>query len=113
MAADTARFGDTHAKWALTPIWSMSQRLPRRVGSATAKRLMFTADMIDGLEAVRIGLAEQVFPMADFDSEILSLTRRIVANSSFSHRANKRLLDAIPPLALVFQISYLETCAHL
>ena len=26
LAADTAKFGDTHAKWALTPIWGMSQR---------------------------------------------------------------------------------------
>ncbi|HPU15208.1 MAG TPA: enoyl-CoA hydratase/isomerase family protein, partial [Polymorphobacter sp.] len=41
VAADDARFGDTHAKWALTPIWGMSQRLPRRVGAASAKRLMF------------------------------------------------------------------------
>ena len=24
VAADTARFGDTHAKWALTPVWGMS-----------------------------------------------------------------------------------------
>ena len=24
----TARFADTHAKWALTPLWGMSQRLP-------------------------------------------------------------------------------------
>ena len=42
VAADNALFADTHAKWALTPIWGMSQRLPRRVGLATAKRLMFT-----------------------------------------------------------------------
>lgn len=94
LAADTARFGDTHAKWALTPIWGMSQRLPRRVGIATAKRLMFSADMIDADEAVRIGLAEYSVPLADFDSEIQSLAERIVANSSFSHAANKRLLEA-------------------
>ncbi len=62
LAADDARFGDTHAKWALTPVWGMSQRLPRRVGLATAKRLMFTADMIDAAEAVRIGLAEYSVP---------------------------------------------------
>ena len=60
IAAESARFGDTHAKWALTPIWGMSQRLPRRVGVATAKRLMFTADMIGADEAFRIGLVEQV-----------------------------------------------------
>lgn len=94
VAADNARFGDTHAKWALTPVWGMSQRLPRRVGEATAKRLMFTADMIDAAEAVRIGLAEYAVPLANFDAEIERLAGRIVANSAFSHAANKRLLDA-------------------
>jgi enoyl-CoA hydratase/carnithine racemase len=94
VAADNAKFGDTHAKWALTPIWGMSQRLPRRVGAATAKRLMFTADMIDAAEAVRIGLAEYAVPIADFDAEIEKLATRIVANSAFSHAANKRLLEA-------------------
>ncbi|MCW0214255.1 MAG: enoyl-CoA hydratase/isomerase family protein [Pseudonocardia sp.] len=94
IAADDARFGDTHAKWALTPVWGMSQRLPRRVGAATAKRLMFTADMIDAGEAVRIGLAEYAVPLASFDAEIEALATRVVANSLFSHAANKRLLDA-------------------
>ena len=94
VAADTARFGDTHAKWALTPIWGMSQRLPRRVGVATAKRLMFTADMIDAGEALRIGLCESVTPLERFDAEVAALATRIAANSRFSHAANKRLLDA-------------------
>lgn len=94
VAADDARFGDTHAKWALTPIWGMSQRLPRRVGIATAKRLMFTADMIDADEAARIGLAEYVVPAADFDREIAAIAGRIIANSPFSLRAYKRLLEA-------------------
>lgn len=99
VAADNARFGDTHAKFALTPVWGMSVRLPRRVGIAAAKRLMFTADMIDAAEAVRIGLAEYAVPAADFDTEIASLASRIAANSRFTHAANKRLLekaDAIP-----------------
>jgi len=94
IAADTAKFGDTHAKWALTPIWGMSQRLPRRVGMATAKRLMFTAEMINAAEALRIGLAEQVVPLDEFDTAIDALARQILANSPFSHSANKRLLEA-------------------
>ena len=93
-AADDARFGDTHAKWALTPVWGMSQRLPRRVGIATAKRLMFTADMIGADEAVRIGLAEYTVPRDRFEEEIAAVAGRIVANSAFSHAANKRLLEA-------------------
>lgn len=94
LAADTARFGDTHAKWALTPVWGMSQRLPRRVGISTAKRLMFTADMIGADEAARIGLAEYVVPIDDFEDEIALLASKIVANSAFSHAANKHLLEA-------------------
>ncbi|MFM2301508.1 MAG: hypothetical protein RLZZ84_1244 [Pseudomonadota bacterium] len=100
VAADNARFGDTHAKWALTPIWGMSQRLPRRVGIATAKRLMFTADMIDAAEAVRIGLAEYMIPAAGFEAEIAALAQRVTSNSAFSHRANKRLLDTTDAMHL-------------
>ena len=76
------------------PDLGMSQRLPRRVGIATAKRLMFTADMISADEAFRIGLVEQVVADADFDSACQDLADRILANSPFSHAANKRLLEA-------------------
>jgi len=100
VAADDARFGDTHAKWALTPIWGMSQRLPRRVGTATAKRLMFTAEMFDAAEALRIGLAEQVYPAAEFEARVTALARQILENSPFSHAANKALLEATDGQAL-------------
>lgn len=114
LAADSARFGDTHAKWALTPVWGMSQRLPRRVGIATAKRLMFTADMIDAEEAVRIGLAEYAVPIAQFDDEIAQLTEKIVSNSGFSHAANKRLLEATDgdPLDAGLQWEVMESEGH-
>lgn len=94
IAADDARFGDTHARWALTPVWGMSQRLPRRVGTATAKRLMFTAEMIDAAEAARIGLVEYVVPADRFETEIEALARQVTAASGFTHRAVKRLLEA-------------------
>ena len=77
VAADNARFGDTHAKWALVPVWGMSQRLPRRVGLSAAKRLMMTADTIDAAEAVRLGLAEYAVPFSSFDAEIGALATRI------------------------------------
>ncbi len=114
LAADSARFGDTHAKWALTPVWGMSQRLPRRVGIATAKRLMFTADMIDADEAVRIGLAEYAVPLEQFDDEIAELAQKIVSNSAFSHAANKRLLEATDagPLDAGLQWEVMETEGH-
>jgi enoyl-CoA hydratase len=41
-AAEGAKFADTHAKWALTPVWGLSQRLPRRVGTYKAREMMLT-----------------------------------------------------------------------
>ncbi|MGI5321236.1 enoyl-CoA hydratase/isomerase family protein [Actinomadura nitritigenes] len=114
LTADNARFGDTHAKWALTPVWGMSQRLPRRVGAATAKRLMFTAGTIGADEAVRIGLTEYAVPFERFDAEIEALARSITANSPFSHAAAKRLLEATDggPLDAGLQWEVMESEGH-
>jgi enoyl-CoA hydratase/carnithine racemase len=92
LAADNAKFADTHAKWALTPVWGMSQRLPRRVGQPKAAEMMFTAKTYTAAEAVAMNLANFCVPLADFDAEIDKLAKQILANSSFSHRANKALL---------------------
>lgn len=43
VAAESTELGDTHGQWGLVPIWGMSVRLPERVGTATAKELMFTS----------------------------------------------------------------------
>ncbi|MEM9054222.1 MAG: enoyl-CoA hydratase/isomerase family protein, partial [Pseudomonadota bacterium] len=78
IASENARFSDTHAKWALTPIWGMSQRLPRRIGIATAKKLMFTAETVRADDALRIGLAEAVYPDEQFETEVEVLGRAIL-----------------------------------
>ena len=94
LAAKSAKFADTHAKWALTPIWGMSQRLPRRVGIATAKRLMFTAETVKAEQALAMGLCEAVFDDDSFEDDLRGFAQQILANSAFSHAANKRLLEA-------------------
>jgi enoyl-CoA hydratase len=99
LAAEGARFADTHAKWALTPVWGMSQRLPRRVGTYKAREMMFTCRTYSGREAAEMGLANLCVPDSEFDDQIAALSAQILANSWFSHRANKRLLlqtDGLP-----------------
>jgi enoyl-CoA hydratase/carnithine racemase len=98
-AAESAKFADTHAKWALTPVWGLSQRLPRRVGTYKAREMMFTCATYSGREAQAMGLANVCVPDGDFDAELDNYVRAILANSWFSHRANKRLLvetDGLP-----------------
>lgn len=98
-ASESAKFADTHARWALVPAWGMSQRLPRRVGTMKAREMMFTCRTYPGAEAAAIGLANICVADEKFESELNSFVEMILANSWHSHRANKRLLnetDALP-----------------
>ncbi|MBS0412556.1 MAG: enoyl-CoA hydratase/isomerase family protein [Proteobacteria bacterium] len=109
IASASARFGDTHAKWALTPVWGLSQRLPRRVGSAKAREMMFTCRTLDGAEAAAIGLANLCVADDGFEAAVRQMAEAIASQSWFSHRANKRLLletDGLPLSAGLAHESY-------
>ncbi|MDX9789168.1 MAG: enoyl-CoA hydratase/isomerase family protein [Desulfobacterales bacterium] len=106
LAAESARFADTHGKWALTPVWGMSQRLPRRVGSAKAREMMFTAKTYTAKEALSMGLVNICVPDDRFELEIEALVASILANSWFSNRANKKLLKATDGMALSEGLRY-------
>jgi enoyl-CoA hydratase/carnithine racemase len=98
-ASANAKFADTHARWALTPVWGLSQRLPRRVGTYKAREMMFTSQTYSGEQAAAMGLANMCVADEAFEAELASLAKTILANSWFSHRANKRLLvetDGLP-----------------
>lgn len=93
IAGESARFADTHGRWSMTPTWGMSQRLPRRIGVLRAKKLMFTGQPIDASEAAAIGLVNHCVPDAELDSAVAALASTIVANSWFTLRADKRLVN--------------------
>lgn len=99
LASKSARFGDTHARFSMAPIWGMSQRLPRRVGTYKAREMMFTCRTYDGEAAAQIGLANMVVADEDYETALANLANEIAALSPHSHRANKRLLmetDGMP-----------------
>ena len=106
IAAESAKFADTHAKWALTPVWGLSQRLPRRVGTIKAREMMFTCRTYSGRQAEAMGLANICVADDAFDATIDSWVAEIAANSPFSHAANKRLLIETDGLSLSAGLSH-------
>jgi enoyl-CoA hydratase/carnithine racemase len=100
IAAETAKFADTHAKFDLLPIWGMTQRLPRRVGAAKAKEIMFASRPYSGIEAAAMGLANFAVPEAELDAKVNALCADILANSARSNREVKKLLLETDGLSL-------------
>lgn len=106
LASASARFADTHAKWALTPVWGLSQRLPRRIGVAKASEMMCTCRAYTGTEAAQMGLANACFPDESFEQEVDAFARAVLANSWFSLRENKRLLIETDGMSLATGLAH-------
>jgi enoyl-CoA hydratase len=106
IAAEDARFADTHAKWDLVPIWGLSQRLPRRVGLARAQEMVFASRTYSGIEAVAMGLANFAVPADRLDEEAERFCREVVANAQRANRAFKTLVAKTEGLGLVEGLRY-------
>jgi 2-(1,2-epoxy-1,2-dihydrophenyl)acetyl-CoA isomerase len=100
VASDRARFGELFARIGLIPDAGGTFFLPRRVGLARAKELVFTADMIDAREAERVGLVNRVVPAAALEAETYALARRIADGPPRVLAAAKALLDRASGLDL-------------
>ena len=62
IASETAVMGLTETRLAIIPGGGGTQRLPRIIGVAKAKELIFTGRRVDAAEALDIGLVNQVTP---------------------------------------------------
>lgn len=94
LADTTARFADTHGKWGLIGAWGMSQRLPRRIGPSAAKRMMLSAQPIDGVEAHRLGLVDILAEEGGLDAMVMSFAAQVADNSRYTNLYVKRALAA-------------------
>ena len=91
-ASDRAKFGQPEVKLGVIPGFGGTQRLPRRVGVAKAKELCMTGEPIDAAEALRIGLADAVWPHAELLAKVRALADKITANGPLAVAEAKRLI---------------------
>jgi enoyl-CoA hydratase len=101
VAADDASLSDAHARHDLVPAWGLTQRLPRRVGAARAKLMMFTCRAVDAAEAHRIGLVDLVAPTEELDGVVAALVADLTAVSTRTQAEVKALLTSTDGLPLV------------
>lgn len=93
ICGESAKFADTHGKWAMAAGWGLGQRLYRRIGPLNAKKLMFTAEPISAAEALRIGLVNDVVADDQLESATWELAQKIIGLSWFTLRQDKRMVN--------------------
>ena len=92
---EQAAFAFRHAKMGLSPAWGGLTRLVERVGPIEAARLLYTAEKVDALEAVRVGLANEVVSRGAARTRALARVARIAENPRDSVADLKRTLGKV------------------
>jgi enoyl-CoA hydratase len=93
VAAYNATFGQPEILLGIIPGGGASQRLPRLVGPARAKDIIFTGRHVHADEALRIGLVDRVVPPAEVLDHALALAAELARGPSIALALAKRAID--------------------
>lgn len=93
LASEKAKFGQPEVGLGITPGFSGTQRLSRRVGAARAKELIFSGRMIKAEEACAIGLVSEVFAPEALMEGALAMARSFTKNAPIAVRYAKACID--------------------
>ena len=77
----------------ITPGFSGTQRLPRRVGVAKAKELIFSGKQIGAEEAKRIGLVNEVYAAEELLNKAVEMAKSFTANAPIAVKYSKACID--------------------
>ena len=88
-----AKVGQPEILLGIIPGAGGTQRLPRLVGPARAKDLIFSGRFVDAAEALAIGLADRVVPDAEVYEAARELAARYAGGPALALRAAKEAID--------------------
>ncbi len=93
VAGERARVGQPEILLGIIPGAGGTQRLPRLVGPARAKDIVFTGRFVGAAEALAIGLVDQVVPDDGVLDAGVALAARFAAGPAVALRAAKQAID--------------------
>ena len=93
VAGESARLGQPEILLGVIPGAGGTQRLPRLVGPAKAKDIVFSGRMVKAAEAHAIGLVDQVAPDDAVYAAARDTVKRYVAGPALALRAAKQAID--------------------
>ena len=93
IASENAKFGLPEVSLGIFPGYGGTQRLPRLVGLGKAKELIFTGDLIDAQESLRIGLVEKVVPLPELIPMCKNLAAKIASRGPLAIKIAKKCIN--------------------
>ncbi len=93
VAGQSARVGQPEILLGVIPGAGGTQRLPRLIGPARAKDIIFTGRFVDAAEALAIGLVDRVVPDEEVYDAARGLVARYAAGPALALRAAKQAVD--------------------
>lgn len=94
VAAENAQFAVTSARIGSVAGMGATQRLPRLIGDANAKDLLFSADYVDATTALRMGLISRCVPFGQALTECLSMVDVYSARAPLSLAWHKMAVNS-------------------
>ena len=94
VAGESARFGTAFARVGYSGDFGGSYFLTQLVGTAKARELYYTADLLDAAQALSLGLVNRVIPDARLEAETMALAARIAHGPRIALRYMKRNMNA-------------------
>ena len=94
IASEKARLGFPEVKLGIFPGWGGTQRVTRVLGLGKTKELVFTGEMIDAEEALRIGLVERVVPHEEIMNEARKLAGAIAKRGPIAVSMSKTAINS-------------------
>ena len=92
VAAESARFGVSEARWSLYPMGGSAVRLPRQIPYTHAAEILLTAKHISAAEAEEIGLVGHVVPDGTALEKAMEIAEVVSANGPLATAAITRTL---------------------
>ncbi|HCF49895.1 MAG TPA: crotonase [Syntrophomonas sp.] len=92
ISSDKGKFGQPEVGLGVTPGFGGTQRLPRIVGTGMAAELLYSGDVIDAAEALRIGLVNHVVPAGELMDFVMGLAKKIASRGQISVRLCKKAM---------------------
>lgn len=93
IASDKAKLGQPEVNLGIIPGFAGTQRLSRMVGTAKAKELILTGEMIDAQTALDIGLFNRVVPHDDLINVCMDMAKKIASKGPTAVRLAKRVIS--------------------